>query len=94
LGPSIAGHHYPVGPEVEDAFRQAFGAEAEAHLSNGGDATHLDLTSANLQLLRDEGVDQVEISGLCTACRTEDWFSHRGEHGSTGRFGAILALSG
>ena len=31
-------------------------------------------------------------SGICTACHLEDWFSHRGEAGKTGRFGALLAL--
>ena len=93
LGPSIAGHHYPVGTEVVAEFRRSFGETAEAHLSNVGDGTHLDLWSANVQLLHEEGVDQVEVSGLCTACLTDDWYSHRGEHGTTGRFGALLALS-
>ena len=93
LGPSIAGHHYPVGPEVVAAFRQAFGESAEAHLSKDGDRIHLDLWSANVQLLREEGLTQVEVCGLCSACLPQDWFSHRGEHGTTGRFGAALALS-
>jgi YfiH family protein len=93
LGPSIAGHHYPVGAEVVAGFRQSFGKTAEAHLSNGGDGTHLDLWSANVQLLNEEGVEQVEVCGLCTACRIDDWYSHRGERGATGRFGALLTLA-
>ncbi len=93
LGPSIAGHHYPVGPEVAAAFRQAFGEAAQTHLSNNGDRLHLDLWSANVQLLREEGVTKIEVCGLCSACLTADWFSHRGDHGTTGRFGAFLALS-
>ena len=92
LGPSIAGHHYPVGAEVVAAFRQSFGESAEAHLSNGSEGTHLDLWSASVQLLNEEGVEQVEVCGLCSACLTDDWFSHRSEHGATGRFGALLAL--
>jgi YfiH family protein len=44
-------------------------------------------------LLKDQaGVDQIEPAGICTACHTEDWYSHRAEHGRTGRFGAIIAL--
>lgn len=93
IGPSIAAHHYPVGPEVVEAFRGAFGASAEAHLAPGENGTHLDLWSANEQLLREEGVRQVEIARVCSACATDDWYSHRAERGRTGRFGAVIALA-
>jgi len=33
------------------------------------------------------------VAGVCTACHLEDWYSHRGEGGKTGRFGGLLALS-
>jgi YfiH family protein len=93
IGPSIAAHHYPVGPEVVEAFRDSFGASAESHLSRGPGGTHLDLWSASEQLLQEEGVERIELAGLCTACDTGDWFSHRAERGRTGRFGAIIALA-
>jgi hypothetical protein len=92
IGPSIAAHHYPVGPEVVEAFRRSFGADAEAHLSDDAGGTHLDLWSANAHLLRATGVGRIETAGLCSACDLTDWFSHRGEAGRTGRFGAVLAL--
>jgi len=94
IGPSIAVHHYPVGPEVVDAFRGSFGEAAEAHLAAGPGGTHLDLWSANEQLLREQGVEHIEIAGLCSACEIADWYSHRAEHGQTGRFGALIALAG
>ena len=94
IGPSIAAHHYPVGPEVVDAFRGSFGDAAEAHLAAGPGGTHLDLWSANEQLLREQGVEQIEIAGLCSACEIADWYSHRAEHGRTGRFGALIGLAG
>jgi hypothetical protein len=94
IGPSIAGHHYPVGPEVVEAFRRSFGATAEPHLSSGDGETRLDLWSANAALLRDEGVEHIEVSHLCTACDTAEWFSHRAESGRTGRFAALMALAG
>jgi YfiH family protein len=93
IGPSIAAHHYPVGPEVVESFRKSFGADAEPHLTQGTGGTHLDLWSATEHLLRREGVEQVEVAGLCTACDTEDWYSHRAEGGRTGRFGAVIALA-
>jgi copper oxidase (laccase) domain-containing protein len=30
------------------------------------------------------------VAGLCTACRTDRFFSHRAEQGQTGRFGAVI----
>jgi YfiH family protein len=94
IGPSIAAHHYPVGPEVVEAFRESFGTSADSHLSAGQDRTHLDLWSANAQLLREHGVENIEIAGLCSACDTADWYSHRAERGRTGRFGALIGLTG
>jgi hypothetical protein len=55
---------------------------------------HLDLWAANRALLAGEGVTSVEVAGLCTACDTRSWFSHRGEGGRSGRFGALIALTG
>lgn len=94
LGPSIAAHHYPVGPEVVAAVRESLGEGAAAHLELSDEGARLDLWSANVALLRDAGVEDIEVSGLCTACETRDWYSHRAEQGHTGRFGAIVALTG
>jgi hypothetical protein len=93
VGPSICAKHYQVGPEVVQAARAAFGAHAERLLVPEGDRTHFDLWGANRLALEEAGVQQVEVAGVCTACHTEDWFSHRAEHGQTGRFGAIIALA-
>ncbi|MFP4322837.1 MAG: laccase domain-containing protein [Anaerolineales bacterium] len=35
---------------------------------------------------------QIEIAGISTAQRTDEFFSHRAEKGKTGRFGAVIAL--
>jgi YfiH family protein len=93
IGPSIAVHHYEVGPEVEQAVQKAFGRKAQQHLWYRNGRSHLDLWSANRSLLESEGVSQIEISGLCSACALEDWYSHRAEHGKTGRFGVGVALN-
>ena len=91
LGPSIGPCHYAVGPEVVAQTRAAFPSVEELLLRvNGGH--HLDLWAANARALREVGVEQIETSRLCTACRTDEFFSHRGEKGKTGRFGALIAL--
>lgn len=92
IGPSIGPCHYEVGPEVAAQTRAVFDGRAAGLLIDVGGRTHLDLWAANAEALRAAGVGQIEVGGVCTACRTDDFFSHRGERGQTGRFGALLAL--
>ena len=94
IGPSIGPHHYPVGPEVVAQVEQAFGVQAPMLLTgvNGQSGVQFDLWSANRLVLEHAGVEQIEVSQICTACHLDDWYSHRGEHGRTGRFGALIAV--
>ena len=73
-------------------FRESLGAEADAVLQSRDGRTYLDLWEANRRQLASAGVEHVEVSGICTACQLDDWYSHRAENGRTGRFGAIIAL--
>jgi YfiH family protein len=93
IGPSIGPDHYEVGEDVAAQVRQAFGPDAASLLSTHDGSIHLDLWTANRMHLQRAGVRQIEMAGLCTACHLQDWFSHRAEHGRTGRFGAMIALS-
>ncbi len=56
----------------------------------------LDLAEANRRQLLDAGVPAKNISEipLCTACRTDILFSHRAEHGVTGRMMAVAGVRG
>jgi polyphenol oxidase len=92
IGPSICVDHYPVGEDVIHKVRQTFGADTEKVVLKKDEQMHLDLWKSNQIVLEQAGVEQIEVSGLCTACDTENWYSHRAEHGKTGRFGALLAL--
>ncbi len=38
------------------------------------------------------GVWQIEVSGICTGCDLNLWYSHRIERGKTGRFGVLMRL--
>ena len=91
IGPSVCVDHYEVGPEVIEATRKSFGSDFGLVLKPNHQATHLDLWKANQILLERGGVHQIETAGICTFAQKEDWFSHRGDQGKTGRFGAILA---
>jgi YfiH family protein len=92
IGPSISVEHFEVGSEVVEAALEAFGAEADRFLKRYGASTHVDLWKANQFVLECSGVQKIETSGICTFDHVQDWYSHRAEHGKTGRYGAILAL--
>ncbi len=92
IGPSIGPDHYTIGPDVEAQVRSAFGLAAKDLLRKPESEVKFDLWAANWMILEEAGVRQVEGSGLCTACHVEDWFSHRAEHGKTGRFGVMIGL--
>jgi copper oxidase (laccase) domain-containing protein len=93
IGPSIGPDHYPVGPEVVEQVRAAFPGP-NGLLRDVDGRAHLDLWAANARALREAGVDQIEIAGVCTACNVDRFYSHRAEAGRTGRFGAVIALAG
>lgn len=92
IGPSIGPCCYEVGDEVVDAVRDAFPDATQLLQLQESGRWHLDLWAANRYQLALEGLADVEVSGLCTACRTDEWFSHRAEQGRTGRLGAVIGL--
>lgn len=93
VGPCIGPCCYEVGEPVISAVHGAFAEATSLLLPNGsGSRPHFDLPEANRRNLLRAGVVNVEMSGLCTACRTDLFFSHRAENGRTGRFGTIFVL--
>jgi YfiH family protein len=94
IGPSICCSCYEVGGEVEEKARSSFGDSVDKILLKRGERYHLDLWEANRIALLEAGIkeDHIQVSGMCTAENTSLWFSHRGECGKTGRYGALIAL--
>ncbi len=92
IGPSIGPDHYEIGADVILQVMQKHADESDLVLKSHLGKIYFDLWEANRLSLEREGVGQIEVCGICTACHTQDWFSHRGEHGHTGRFGALIAL--
>lgn len=68
-------------------------ARAPGH-SNLGPSLHLDLVEANRRQLMNAGIAQEKIHclNLCTACDTKLFFSHRAEHGFTGRMVSAVGI--
>jgi YfiH family protein len=92
IGPSIGSCCYEVGKDVAEATFGAFPDSAGLIEATANGRWHLDLWAANRRQLLDAGVRRIEVSGICTACRTDEWFSHRAERGRTGRLGALISL--
>ncbi len=86
LGPAIRGCCYEVGPEVADRF-------PEAALDRSHGTLRLDLPTAARQRLATLGLPETRIhdTGACTFCEPHWYFSHRRDHGRTGRHWAIAA---
>jgi YfiH family protein len=87
IGPSIGPCCYEVGEEVAAPFREAFGDDVVR------EDMHLDLWTSAERALRAAGVDQVDRADLCTSCHGDRFFSHRRDHGRTGRQGVIAYVA-
>ncbi|NDJ79272.1 MAG: peptidoglycan editing factor PgeF [Chloroflexi bacterium] len=94
IGPSIGPERYQVGEEVVEEVKVAFG-QLDGLIRRADDGSaYLDLWASNRLALERAGVEQIEVAGICTATRTDEWYSHRAEAGRTGRFGVVMALAG
>lgn len=91
IGPGIGYDAFEVGPEVADEFDRVFGADSPTRRLADGKA-RVDLKRALAIQLRRAGVsaDRIDITDLCTLTRADAFFSHRREHGLTGRMAAVI----
>lgn len=95
VGPSIGPCCYEVDERVLTQIREAY-PEACPQLIRETSPGHakLNLWEANRQALLQAGLrpENILVSGLCTSCHTDWFFSHRAEAGRTGRMMAVLSL--
>jgi YfiH family protein len=86
IGPGIGPCCYEVGEEVLAAFADLGDGIAAGRL--------LDLPEVARRRLAEAGVERIESAGLCTSCEKDLFFSHRRDHGRTGRQAGIAWLEG
>jgi polyphenol oxidase len=92
IGPGIGPQAFEIGPEVVEEFRRVFGQGAP--IRPGGDGRGLlDAGGAVLMQLVRAGMDESDIdtTDRCTFRDADEFFSHRREHGVTGRMAAVIA---
>jgi len=91
IGPSICRDHYEIGIDVAAEVKSVFKPE-ENILTFIKERIFMDLPAANKSILEKLGLKNVEMMEICTLCNKEDWFTHRGENGMTGRFASVITL--
>ncbi len=94
VGPCIRACCYEVGPEVEDAWRSYVPQAEELLLPASSGRVHLDLPGAIVLQLQSAGLarERIQDTGLCTACRTDKFYSYRAEGPGTGRLMTVAVL--
>ncbi|PWU06187.1 MAG: peptidoglycan editing factor PgeF [Terriglobia bacterium] len=82
IGPGIGVCCYEVGPEVA----QHFGKQGR---------THVDLTEANREQLRDAGLaaNRIYSAGLCTKCLADEFHSYRRDKEAAGRMYSFAGIA-
>jgi hypothetical protein len=89
VGPAVGGCCYEVGPDV----REAVGARYPAALATTrGGRPALDPAAGAAQALERAGIGQIRVAGECTVDLADRHFSHRRDHGRTGRQAGLIAL--
>lgn len=103
IGPTIGPCCYEVDEKVQTAFESHPIASTHAHFSHAmvldqagstRASLRLDIAASNQAQLVSIGVPQehIELSGFCTGCHRDLFFSNRIEEGRTGRNAAVLSL--
>ncbi len=96
IGPGIRGCCYEVDLAVTDLMAGALCTWQDHAVATRSGHVRLDLAGVNRAILVSAGVppDRVADAGLCTACRTDLFFSHRAEKPRTGRMMNLILLRG
>lgn len=96
IGPGIGECCFETGPEVPEAVISALGDEGRQFISQPGQRDHVDLAGVNRALLIRAGLrpENIDVSGECTRCRHEKYWSHRYTKGSRGSQASCIVLKG
>jgi len=90
IGPAVGPCCYVVDEPVAAAFREM----GERVVWKEGNKWRIDLWEANRQILIESGVppESITVSGICTSCSPELFYSHRRDGGITGRMAAVVMV--
>ena len=90
IGPNLSMCCFETDADVPDAMIAALGDEARPFIEVRGQKFHVDLKAINALWLKKAGGRHIEISGECTMCQPDRFWSHRVTRGIRGSQGAII----
>lgn len=90
IGPNIAQCCFQTDLDVPQAIRESYGEAAEQFIRFDGEKYYVNLKEINALALKNAGVKNIQISGLCTACEPDRFWSHRRVGKNRGSQGAII----
>jgi YfiH family protein len=79
---------------VRNKYPMLFLTQRAPGHSNIGPSLHVDLVEANRRQLMDAGLSakSIQVTGGCTSCHRELFFSHRASHGHAGRMMSVIGI--
>jgi len=91
ISPSIRGCCY----EVDENVAKNFTNYPNSLVKTSKDKWHLDISVVNREQLVELGVldKNIEVSPICTACQSQNYFSYRKECGCSGRFISFIGMT-
>ncbi|MDD4356998.1 MAG: peptidoglycan editing factor PgeF, partial [Smithellaceae bacterium] len=96
IGPSIGRCCYEIDAAAADAFRRQENSGVFLSPGKRQERWMLDLVEVNRRQLLSCGIPETNIdaAGICTVCRQDIFFSHRGSGGVTGRQINFMMIKG
>lgn len=96
VGAGIGPCCFETDEDVPAAMLKAFGSGASNYWNRSGEKWMVDLVGINCWQLRKAGVaaEHIDVCGLCTACRSDLYWSHRMMGDRRGVQAAMIALKG
>lgn len=94
IGPSLGQCCFEVDSDVAEQFLSANSAYEEYVGEKWAGKYHIDLWGITKYQLLERGLktENIEFSGVCTKCRQDLFFSHRGQKGESGRMVGIIMM--
>ena len=90
VGPNIGQCCFETDADVPLALKKTYGAEIAFFVRRRENKYYVNLKTVNAMSLGRTGVEQIELSDHCTACRPELYWSHRITGGQRGSQGAVI----
>lgn len=94
IGPCISRCCFETDADVPTAMLEALGQAAEPAIRSVGEKYYVNLKMLNAIILRQAGVERIDIAEDCTACEPMRFWSHRRVGNERGSLAAIICLKG